>query len=286
MTTVGTSSGIDSIDSFFSTDEKKNLIELLNGISTPEQLRKTINKTIRLIENDIKNENKDKHGRYLPSFKRYDVVHCNFTGIGYEWDFPHYAVVWNVDPIFDVIEVIPLTSVIRDEHIDVFSVGKIAGLPKKEQSTILLSDKTRVSRKRIEKVEFKHPKHGMKKVTLPKSWESRIMHGIIATNTHCKTIEEIISNECGVAMIGRLSIYKDLWYKSVQEYHFDSVTGQLSYRLWDKTTVETIQLVFLKIPETTSKDIKSKKLKWLNSRHKSLRSLAAQYFNEIYGINN
>jgi hypothetical protein len=286
MTSVESSSGTSSLESFLEEDEKNKLTSLLSGISSNDQLRKVINKTIRFIENDIKVESKDNRGRYTPSFKRYDVVHCNFTGIGYEWDFPHYAVVWNIDPILDLVEIIPLTSVARDEHVNVFSVGKITGLPKKDQSTLLLSDKTSVSRKRIEKVEFNHPKHGVKKVTLPKSWENRIVNGIIATNSHCNTIEEVISNYCSVAMVDKISTFKELRYQSVQDFQFDPETGILSYRKWDKTNFETLQLVFPTVSGITSKDMKSKKIKWLSSRHESLCKLAGQYFNEIYGISN
>lgn len=279
-----TSSTILTVDSFLEEDEKVKLISLLSTLPIG-QLRKTINKSIRLIENDIKTENKDHFGRYIPSFKKYDIVHCHFTGVGFEWDLPHYAVVWNVDTIMDAIEVIPLTSAVRDEHSNVFCVNSITGLGKK-QSTLLLSDKTRVSRKRLSKVEFKHPKHGVKKVTLPKSWGSRIIDGIMASDTDCKTFEDVISNECGLAMVDSLSTYKELRYKAIKEYRFDSETGELFYRKWDRSNSEMIQLKFPMIGETTSKDIKRKKIKWLNSRHKSLNSLSAQYFKEIYNIIN
>lgn len=273
-----------TVDVLLTENEKSRLVNLFAAEADSAKIRISIDKAIRLVENDVKVAKKDYRGRFIPSFKKFDIVHCYFTGVGFEWDLPHYAVVWNVDPILDAVEVIPLTSALRDDHPDVIFLNKITGLPKKKQTTLLLSDKTRVSRKRLVPVEFTHPKHGLKKVVVPKSWESRIVHGIIATNTHCKTLEEIVSNECGLAMIGKLSIHKELKFKAVQDYSFDESTCILSYRQWDKINFEQLQLVGPAVVNTTSKDIKVKKIKWLNSRHEALRSLAAQYFKEIYNI--
>lgn len=257
--------------------------QLLIGL-LPKEQREVINKAIRFVKQDITLENINESGKYEPVLKRFEVVHVNFTGIGFEWDLPHYAMVWDVHPVHDTIEVIPMTSSIREEFADVFSVGIVSGLPRRE-STLLVSDRTRVSRKRIKQVTFTHPKHGERNVSIAKSWESRIMCGIMSRNMKCKTFQLILSKSCGVAMVGNLTQYNKLKFKAIIDFSYNNQNNTLIFREWDSINIQEITLIMPKEINTTSKDVKTDNLKDLNAKHDINKiSDAKQYFNDIYGI--
>lgn len=86
----------------------------LRGLSYSES-HAAIDKADRFLSIDIKPfPEKDTKKRFTPHFQQLDFVHCHFTGIGFEWDFPHYALVWDINPYFDSVMVIPTTSEIRN----------------------------------------------------------------------------------------------------------------------------------------------------------------------------
>lgn len=243
-----------------------------------------VDKTIRFMNIDMKSATiVKKTGRFTPEYRKFEFVHCHFTGIGFEWDFPHFALIWDIDPYMDSVLVIPTTSTPRNEHIDVFSVDQIQGLPK-GKTYLLISDMTRVSRKRLEKIVYTHKKHGLTNPMLPKSWESRIHHGIVSRTIQLPSFEKVVINHCGLNMVDGLTLYNNLKFKSIVFYNFDKTSNVLTYRIWDKSENETLEL----IPPNTStliwKEQKEKKLLWLNSKEIVIRSLAKQFFKEIYGI--
>jgi len=244
-----------------------------------------VDKAMRFINIDMKSETVvKKTGRFNPEYRKFEFVHCHFTGIGFEWDFPHFALIWDIDPYMDSVLVIPTTSTPRNEHIDVFSVNQIQGLPK-GNTYLLISDMTRVSRKRLEKIVYNHKKHGLTNPKLQKSWENRIHQGIISRTLQLPSFEKIIMNQCGLNMVNGLTLYNGLKFKSIIFYNFDRASNVLTYRIWDKSENETLTLI---PPVATSALIRGehreKKLKWLNSKEAALRSLAKQFFEEIYGI--
>lgn len=131
-------------------------------------LKSILAKTKRFMDVEVRSfHKKDGAKKFLPKFDQMEFVHCHFTGVGFEWDLPHYALIWDINPYYDSVMVIPTTSEPREERIDIFSVGKIQGLPKVD-TYLLISDMTRVSRKRLEKITYIHEKKGTSNPRLPR----------------------------------------------------------------------------------------------------------------------
>lgn len=241
----------------------------------------TMEKLTLFAECDSRLENFDSHvQKFKPDFTKLEIVHCDFTGVGFEWNGPHYAIVWEVDPKFDSVMVIPLTSKKRKHLPGIFSVGQVAGLPKGE-TTVLVSDMTRVSRKRLSKIMYKHPRNGVKAAKLPNPWLTRIQEAIVVIYSGEKTFEEYIINNCGVAMPKDLKVLNTLRYKPIKG-SFDSHTLKFNYRLWNDNQEQCIEL--LNPNEKIDKFTKKNLIKDLFSEDQLIRETAEKEFSRLYDI--
>lgn len=255
------------------------LIELNNYLSSlPEVDRDKIIPKLQLFaECDAKIETKSGK-KYVPEFQRLDVVYCDFTGVGYEWDSGHYAIVWDVSPEFDSIMVIPTTSQQRQTYANVFSVESIPGLNQKK-TTLLVSDMTRVSRKRLSEKTWNHPKKGLMRVRLQSGWIARITEAIVVTYGNEITFSDYIMNNYGVAMISDLRTLRELAYRPVK-CAFDAATKVLTYRLWNDTTWNSIQLI--NPSAYIAREDKERLVKGLLSIHPDMRAEAETEFKRLY----
>ncbi|MFD0737382.1 hypothetical protein, partial [Planotetraspora mira] len=100
-----------------------------------------------------------KDGVYTPILERGHVVQCEFTGIGEELDYLHYAIVWNTKKTCETINVIPLTSQFKEESVGTFYLNKIENFMTKDkdkfvnkESFVYVNKLMEVSRKRIKPV--------------------------------------------------------------------------------------------------------------------------------------
>lgn len=175
---------------------------------------------------------RDDKGQYFPHYERRDIVHCKFSGVGAEYSGEHYAVVWEDNPYFEDITVIPATSQRKTEFANVFSVGRIRGLPDRE-TTLLVSNLTRISRKRITSCHGKlHP-----------AWESRIYQAIAVGFENEATLESLVRDACGNAMPENLPLFAGLRFRPSRLIQYDPVTLQLQYRMWNDVKIESFQLI-------------------------------------------
>ena len=222
------------------TPKMQELIDILEPFDTVKQ--DIILEKIKLFtKSDVKNLSSDGNGHFIPKFKQMDIVHCDFTGVGFEWDGPHYALVWDVNPRFDSILVIPTTSQRRKNLHSVINVGKISGLPNNKDTTLLISDMTRVSRKRLEELTYQHPKKGKQNVRLPQPWKTKIIESITTTYTNEITFEEFLINKCGMDMLVDTVVLEKLRYKPVKA-SYDKTNKTLSFRIWNEENYHTLKL--------------------------------------------
>ncbi|MEG6529117.1 hypothetical protein, partial [Bordetella bronchiseptica] len=82
----------------------------------------------------------------------------------------------------------------REEYADVFQIGRELGLPDKD-TTLLVSNMTRVSRKRIEPVKFKHFTKGEITSRLKKIHVPRIEEAIAVTYGNQTTFQRFLSEQ-------------------------------------------------------------------------------------------
>ncbi|WP_408976317.1 hypothetical protein [Paenibacillus jiagnxiensis] len=227
--------------------ELEPLRAILDSVSEPER-SSVLKKITTFAEQDTKSFTMQKHNSdyFDPPLVRYDIVNCYFTGVGYEWDAKHFAVIWDVYPHLDSVMVIPTTSKTRTESKNVFSVGKIPGLNGLE-TTLLISDMTRVSRKRIETLSFFHPKHGNKPIRLPVAWTDQILHGIVSTYAGESTFIDFLKKKTQDTMVADLKLLKDERFKAIRGT-FDKETKTLEYRYWNKDEVKKVELLSPNIP--------------------------------------
>ncbi|WP_010272756.1 type II toxin-antitoxin system PemK/MazF family toxin [Paenibacillus senegalensis] len=212
---------------------------------------------------------RNRKGQYLPHFERRDIVHCKFSGVGSEYSGEHYAVVWEDNPYFEDITVIPATSQRKLEFPNVFSVGRIRGLPDRE-TTLLVSNMTRISRKRITSYHGKlHP-----------AWESRINQAIAVSFENEMTLESLVRDRCSNAMPENLALFAGLRFRPSRLIGFDPHTLDLSYRLWND--VRTLHLPLLKplVPFSIKK--KKALLKDLFYGNETEKRAALSLYEQIY----
>lgn len=263
-------------------DKLKELSDLNNflaQLNTTE--RAIILKKIKLFaQSDAKTVPYDSSSnKYSPEYLKMDFVHCDFTGVGFEWDGPHYALIWDIDPKFDSVMVIPSTSKQRKELPGVFSVGQISGLPHGKKTTLLVSDMTRVSRKRLSPLYFNHPKKGQKPVRLATAWMKRIQEAVAVSYANERTFEQILMNNCGVAMVNDLKTLKDWRYKPVKAT-YDPSTLTLKVRLWNEDKFYNFEL---KKPKTIiTKETKIKLIKDLFSQETHIKNAAEIKYLDLY----
>ncbi|GIP34770.1 type II toxin-antitoxin system PemK/MazF family toxin [Paenibacillus sp. J2TS4] len=213
---------------------------------------------------------KDSRGKYTPHYERRDIVHCKFSGVGSEYSGGHYAIVWEDNPYFEDITVIPATSQRKTEHANVFPVGKLRGLPQ-GCTTLLVSDLTRISRKRITSHHGKlHP-----------AWESRICQAIAVTFEKERTLEEIVREQCGAALPENLPLFAGLRFRPSRFIGYCPDRDELAYRLWNETKEERLTMLSPKKPFS----IKRKKTLMKNMFYgcEEQRAEALELYERYYG---
>ncbi|ETT61037.1 hypothetical protein BSK66_31875 [Paenibacillus odorifer] len=254
---------------------------LLDTVPEPDRTM-TLEKLITFAQNDIKPLNRSTTSpyHYAPPYSRFDLVNCYFTGIGYEWDAKHIALVWDVYPQLDSVMVIPTTSKTRTESKNVFSVNSIPGLRGGKETTLLISDMTRVSRKRIEPLDpYRHPKKGLVPIRLPASWADRILSGIVSTYAGEFTFEEFLKFKAGAAMVSDLRILKEKRFYAIRG-KVDPVSNILHYHAWNKVDQQQIQLIMPRF--TIMKEIKMKLIDDLFSDIEQVRVHAEAHYYDWY----
>lgn len=216
---------------------------------------------------------------FLPPLSRMDVVHCDFTGVGYEWDGPHYAVVWNVNPIFDSVTVIPTTSETREEYANIFSVGQINGLPL-GKTTLLVADTTTVSRKRITPVTYVHPRRRrVESARLPNAWIDRVYQAMAVNFAGETTFQEFVIRGTGVAMPEDLAVLYAWRFIPIQG-SYDATNNILNFRIWNKADNHTVQ--FLLPKQQISLSVKQQLVRNLFSGDAGARATAQSQYETLY----
>lgn len=120
---------------------------------------KLIDMAVRNIKASGRELNYDRQScSYKPVYRIGDIVECEFVGIDKEFNYRHFAIIWNVKANNENVNIIPLTSKIKDESIGEFNLGKINGFYTKlpnnggfvnKDSFVYVNKLTEVSRKRI-----------------------------------------------------------------------------------------------------------------------------------------
>lgn len=183
-------------------------------------------------ENVVLARNPADHRFYDQVYKRRDIVHCRLAGVGREFSKDHFALVWDDDPANEKITVIPTTSQIKLEYADVFDLGVIAGLPP-GQTTLLVNDLIRISRKRITSVNGR----------LHKSWEERIKQAIAVSFGSEVTLETVIRNVCGDSMPINLPLFKTMRFLPIRDHVYDVANQLLHYRKWNELPMQSLSLI-------------------------------------------
>ncbi|PEK30525.1 hypothetical protein [Bacillus toyonensis] len=258
-------------------DEQKELNDILFNLS--DQKREEVLKKITLFtKSDVKPETKDRNDVFIPALSKLDFVHCDFTGVGYEWDGAHYGVVWEVNPKFDAVTIIPATSKSRTEYANVIPIGNVLGLPPGD-TTLLVSDMTKVSRKRIQPVSFNHWQRGVTRSRLKPIWAQRIVEAIAVTFGNEITFEQYLKESTGVAMPDNLDILRSNRFKPIRGI-YDRTNNILKYRVWNQDNWHTITM---KYPHTQfNKHAKAKLVVDLLSPISSVRIAAEEKYLELY----
>lgn len=254
----------------------QDLIDILDPLD-PVRQDIILEKVKLFSKSDAKNLTTDANNHFIPKFKQMDIVHCDFTGVGFEWDGPHYALVWDINPLFDSILVIPTTSQTRKNLHSVIDVGKIAGLSK--NTTLLVSDMTRVSRKRLTELIYQHPKKGQQTVGLPQVWKNRIIESIVTTYTNEITFEEFLITRCVADMLTDTRELEKWRYKPVKAT-YDRTNQILKFRIWNEENYHSLKLSSPK--QTIDRETRKQMILDLNSnvtedKNAALLSLSTFY---------
>jgi hypothetical protein len=104
---------------------------------------------------DTDNQGRSKKPtRFVPPLEKGQLIKAKFTAVGSELDKEHYAIVWDVIPNRDSVQVIPTESMKNKtkETKHRFSIGKIR--PLVLETVVCLEQMTCISRKRIVQTEF------------------------------------------------------------------------------------------------------------------------------------
>lgn len=203
------------------------------SLAVSDRISKDLQAKLRLFsECELVELGRNSKGQYMPHFERRDIVHCKFSGVGSEYSGEHYAVVWEDNPYFEDITVIPATSQQKAEFANVFSVGRVRGLPNRE-TTLLVSNMTRISRKRITSSHGKlHP-----------AWESRINQAIAVSFENELTLDSLVRDKCSTAMPENLPLYTGLRFRPSRFIDFDPKALNLSYRLWNDVRAQHLSML-------------------------------------------
>ncbi|MCM3405931.1 hypothetical protein [Cytobacillus oceanisediminis] len=255
----------------------ESLDKTLSGV-TPDKREGILKKIELFSESDAKDDQIDDHGKYMPEIKKLEFVHVNFTGVGSEWDGGHYGLVWQVNPKFDSFTVIPTTSKKREEYADVFSIGRVLGLPNGE-TTLLVSDMTRVSRKRISPVKFQHWKKGLVTSRINDAFIPRIEDAISISYGGQTSFEMFLRESTMVAMPADLSPIYSWRFKPIFG-RYERSTNMLYYRLSNSDVWHMMQMV------NPNSHIRKKEkidiVKGLFSMNNAVRSAAEAEYKRLY----
>lgn len=218
-------------------------------------------------------------GKYNPYFKRFDFVHVKFTGVGYEWDGDHYAVIWNDNPKLEQVVVIPTTSQPREERPDIIPLGKVLGLPRGKDTTLLVSDITRVSRRRLTPVTFNHFKRGRINSRVKPNHFNRIEQAIAISIGNEHTFETYLKFNTGVAMPEDLSpLYAWRYIPIKGEYNEADLL--FKYRIYNSSEWHELKMVLPN--ERMSKDDKKGIIEGLFSLNDDIRQSAELSYKKLF----
>ncbi|MCP3776406.1 type II toxin-antitoxin system PemK/MazF family toxin [Paenibacillus sp. MZ04-78.2] len=180
--------------------------------------------------------------QFLTEVKPLDVIHCHLAGVGFEYTGDHYAVIWNANPLFEVITVIPTTSKTKYEYPSVFNIGSIPGLPP-NLTTLNVDKMLQISRLRITN------KYGnLKGATdlMGRDVEERIKQGIAVYYGGEESLENIVRTQCSVAMPKDLVAFNVVRHVPAKFVNFRYVgrDAVLEYRLWNETDLRQLDLIY------------------------------------------
>ena len=274
---LGQMASQDFQDNLAKVNDLETLVNTMSSLSQEE--KDNLLKKLNLFAAcDVKDESFDQDGLYEPKLSKLDFVHCDFTGVGYEWDGGHYGVVWEVNPKFDAITIIPTTSQRRQEYPNVISVGRRLGLPY-GNTTLLVSDMTKVSRKRLNPVTFDHYTRGKTRTRLQTSWIPRIQEAVAVTYANEITFMELLKNSAGVSMPKDLQAFYDWSFKPVKA-RYDYKNHRYFVRLWNQDTWHIIEMTN---PNRQMARSEKKNLinKLMSSDH-GVKDRAKQRFHSLY----
>ncbi|MGG0545135.1 hypothetical protein ABEY63_24860 [Priestia aryabhattai] len=258
-------------------EKEEELQKILFNLNNEEK-EDLIRKITLFAKSDSKKDTKDKNDVYIPVLNKLDFVHCDFTGVGSEWDGPHYGLVWEVNPRFDAVTIIPATSKKRKNYANIIPVGKILGLPKGDTS-LLVSDMTKVSRRRLEPVTFNHYTKGVIRTRLQNKWIPSIVEAVALTYGNETTLEEFITQRTIVSMPEDLEDLRSKRFKPVKA-RYDRENNIMEYRIWNQDNWHSLNM---KNPNTQiNKSVKIKLVKELLSEDLSVREEAERKYFELY----
>lgn len=125
-------------------------------MSSRENMNKMIlDNVIRITQLSSVKVERGTNNAYLPQLERGNIVSCEFTGLGTEYNDTHFAIVWSAPPNDESIIVIPMTSQPKLESTKLFTIGKINNFVTSKdcldikESWVHLGKMREVSRKRI-----------------------------------------------------------------------------------------------------------------------------------------
>jgi hypothetical protein len=140
---------------------------------------------------------------------------------------------------------------------------------------------TRVSRKRIEPVTFKHRTKGVINSRLKPAYVSRIEEAIAITYGNQITFEWFLQDKTSVAMPADLSpLYIWRFKPIVGRYDYKNMI--FYYRAWNKDVWQMLKMVNPK--EAIKKEDKQRILKNLFSSNDELRTQAETDYERLYSV--
>lgn len=158
---------------FLKVSEDQQLFRLLQELATVTDDHRPLNgkvtrrdildRTERFIQcskrpdevDDTDHEGQPKEPTvFVPPLAKGQLIKAKFSAVGSELDREHFAIVWDVLPNRDSVQIIPTESMknkIRETK-HRFNIGKVR--PLTVQTAVLLEQMTCISRKRIDQTEF------------------------------------------------------------------------------------------------------------------------------------
>jgi len=179
-----------------------------------------------------------------PFFSRFDIIHCQFGGVGWEYDGPHYAMVWE-DKHFELeITVIPSTSQFNGESVTDFSVGYIGGLPAGKRTILSIPKLIKISRKRVD-LNSVRGTYVYGSIPLGQlAWiEQRVNWALAFWLYKERSLHYYIRNETQECLpVNFLTGYDAIRFSPVRDVQWERSTFQLHYRLWNEPVMRILQM--------------------------------------------